>query len=491
MSSIDVTRLKQFGILVAAAALYTGIGLALGLVIRRFTRPPVHFRNTLLAATSMGNWGDLTLAVVMGLGNSAPFNNGDSSLGVAYVSAFLCFSNVWSFTVGYYQIGQDQKCLDEELPSPTGSESSESTAFWDSQKDEDAARSPITPSTVADGGGSASIVVELNDYPPHNPPRSRSLSSAFPNVEDAESVATSLGKKSRIPAALRTYWKRYGLSKKQLDVIRSVCNLANLSVIFGLIFAITPFLKNLFIYTNPTEPHTIDHEPPFRFLFEVFEYVGAAGPPLGVINLGAALGRLSTKSMLPLNISLSITMTRLVIIPILGIALTQLFTYHISWIDPNDKILRFILMFQACCPTASATVFITQMFHPKGEANEIASVVLVQCTPSGGASVDYFVTTNGDQPSCSQYNKARVVTESDIDSPFTGVACGVKLHFYPSGDQLKYYKAGGDGKLLGLCQAKRTGVKTCYKGVQVAYIRGEYYCNNYSNVKNGVNPCVN
>lgn len=37
------------------------------------------------AATAMGNFGDLTLAVVMSIGDSPPFSKGDAAVGIAYV----------------------------------------------------------------------------------------------------------------------------------------------------------------------------------------------------------------------------------------------------------------------------------------------------------------------------------------------------------------------------------------------------------------------
>ncbi|KAJ3296175.1 hypothetical protein HK104_001912 [Borealophlyctis nickersoniae] len=81
--SIDTSQLKQMGLLVAASVFYVGIGWGLGLVLRKVSRPPVGFQNTFLRASSCGNWGDLTLAMILSLGNSSPFKPGDASLGVA------------------------------------------------------------------------------------------------------------------------------------------------------------------------------------------------------------------------------------------------------------------------------------------------------------------------------------------------------------------------------------------------------------------------
>ncbi|KAJ3048389.1 Protein M3 [Rhizophlyctis rosea] len=348
------------------------MGWLMGLGISRFGRPPRGFRNTLLAATSMGNWGDLTLAVVLSLGESAPFKKGDSALGVAYVSAFLCFSNIFAFTAGIHWIGKDHAAHPEELASST--ESDDSSIH--SQKDVVVARSPSTSSVRVNG---PTAVVELVDYPTTDTQlqfsSTSSLYSTHENGVAAGYQNGSMSPRRRVPILLRRWFR---LSPKTTALIKAILNLANLSIIFGLIVAVVPFLRNLFIHQSTTPTPSTDHEPPLRFLYEVFDFVGAAGPPLGVLNLGAALGRLNVKTMLPMRLTIPITMVRLVILPILGIALTQVFTYHVGWIDREDKILRFILMFQGCVPTASATVFFTQMFSAEGEANEIAGVVLIQ-----------------------------------------------------------------------------------------------------------------
>ncbi|KAJ3331734.1 Protein M3 [Blyttiomyces sp. JEL0837] len=166
---------------------------------------------------------------------------------------------------------------------------------------------------------------------------------------------------------------RFEPSKEVKFWVRSLLNLANVSSIIGLFVTSIPALRSLFVPSDPTT----STEAPLSFLFEVFTFIGAAAVPMGLVNLGAALGRLTWKGLLPYPIILSITTARLLIMPVLGIVLVQVLV-NAGVLDEKDKMLRFVLMLETTVPTASSTVFFTQMWHPKGEATAIAGVILVQ-----------------------------------------------------------------------------------------------------------------
>ncbi|KAJ3109752.1 Protein M3 [Phlyctochytrium bullatum] len=401
VQGIDQSNLPQFGIMTAASLINLAIGLVVGYMVLRMTNPPVGFRYGAVLAVAMGNHGDLPIAIVLTLCELPPFKPGDSSKGVAYISGFLCLTNLFFFSIGYKLFGQDFRDRMALLPAPA---TSDSDASSDTAVEGRLTVSEDTPPTLAPatkakeaeaeagaaagvGSGSASstvVVVEGAEAAGGVVTDSVAVVGEVrkPGVwARAKRVAAGAGKRLR---GLVAKEGRPIFSENTWFWIKSLANLANIATVVGLTVAVVPALKSLFQYTNPLtnastsiKPTPSASEPPFLFLFEIFEFLGAAAIPFGLLNLGAALGRLSVRSLLPVRISLSIAFSRLVVLPVIGFGLVAALTTG-GVLDSNDRVLRFILMIQAAVPTASSTVFLTQMWHPKGEADHIASVVLVQ-----------------------------------------------------------------------------------------------------------------
>jgi auxin efflux carrier family protein len=78
-------------------------------------------------------------------------------------------------------------------------------------------------------------------------------------------------------------------------------------------------------------------------LFEVFQFISAAAVPFGLLNLGAALGRLQPTSFLPARIIGSIAFCRLFILATIGYLVVQGLVKS-GFIDSQDKMLQFVLM---------------------------------------------------------------------------------------------------------------------------------------------------
>ncbi|KAJ3111861.1 Protein M3 [Physocladia obscura] len=121
-------------------------------------------------------------------------------------------------------------------------------------------------------------------------------------------------------------------------VTMSLLSPANLATIIGLIIASLPAIRNIF-----TNPGLKTSEPPLSFLFEVLQFLGNAAVPLGLLNLGAALGRLDVKNLISSKIIFAITFCRLIAMPLIGISIVQLLVSK-GIIDENAKMFRFVLM---------------------------------------------------------------------------------------------------------------------------------------------------
>ncbi|KAJ3208774.1 Protein M3 [Entophlyctis luteolus] len=205
------------------------------------------------------------------------------------------------------------------------------------------------------------------------------------NTSDA-AVKEPTNSVSSVSSASPTKWKKYWKSIIRAvigfqSVVSSLLSPANTATIIGLIFANIVVIRNAFVSAGEG-----GSEPPLSFLLEAIQFLGNAAVPLGLMNLGAALGRLNVERFIPFKIIFGISVCRLVIMPAIGIAFIELLISK-GVIPADAKMLRFVLMFntespqklEACMPTASSTVYFTQMWHPKGEANAIAGVILVEC----------------------------------------------------------------------------------------------------------------
>ncbi|ORY45918.1 hypothetical protein BCR33DRAFT_715943 [Rhizoclosmatium globosum] len=189
---------------------------------------------------------------------------------------------------------------------------------------------------VAQEGGDAQIAVQdqISVIGPHT--------KSEPNkkrADDAETVHLEHEFQEEDPIKVTCWTVLKWLWMQIQFALTSLLSPANTATIVGLFVASIPALKGLFV------------KPQNHFLIEALQFLGG----------GARL--VSPK------IIIGISLCRLVVMPLLVSG---------GVIDADDKMFRFVLMLEACMPTASSTVYFTQMWHPKGEADAIAGVILVQ-----------------------------------------------------------------------------------------------------------------
>ncbi|KAJ3188005.1 Protein M3 [Gaertneriomyces sp. JEL0708] len=377
VAGIDSSNLDKLGIMTLSAAFYLIVGWILGLGVQKLNKKylPSTFYHGSVTATALGNWGDLTLAVISGLGDTKPFSPGDSEKGIAYVAGFCCLANLIFFSVGRKKIGQDF-----QRPPGLGagevviaSRGDQGLGHSEMQMNDIQIRPNSSGSSFSEAQGVLSSASLADQQESHRKRTSRLPSSASLSIGHVDSAQVSIRKRRR------RWWPHFksDISPRIKFWVSAVCNLCNFAVVIGLIVAVTPPLRHVFNYRDPSNKPPLHKEPPLRVIYETLEFLGATAVPLGIINLGAALGRLTPRTLLPFRVTASISVSRLLIMPVIGIGISQLLTVN-GVIAESDTMLRFILMFQACVPTASSTVYITQMFSPTGDSDEIASVVLMQ-----------------------------------------------------------------------------------------------------------------
>lgn len=154
----------------------------------------------------------------------------------------------------------------------------------------------------------------------------------------------------------------------------------SLSLILSISIAMAPPLKALFVHSAFKHiPDAPDEEPPLSFIMDFTGYVGAASVPLGLLLLGATISRLQVKKMPPgfWKTALGVTVSRLIILPIIGVGLTTVF-YKGGWYG-DDKLVRFVSVLEFGLPSATALVYFTAFYTDPNSDDHLQMDCLAVC----------------------------------------------------------------------------------------------------------------
>lgn len=153
----------------------------------------------------------------------------------------------------------------------------------------------------------------------------------------------------------------------------------SVSLIVSIIIAMSPPLKALFVKSSFYIPNAPDNQPPLSFIIDIASYVGAASVPLGLLLLGATISRLRIKLM-PKGFwktAVAVTVSRLIILPIIGVGLTTAF-YKGGWYG-DDKLIRFVSVLEFGLPSATALVYFTAFYTDPTSDNHLQMDCLAVC----------------------------------------------------------------------------------------------------------------
>lgn len=178
-------------------------------------------------------------------------------------------------------------------------------------------------------------------------PVSRSSAHADTELEDLSLAATpslSRHRQFTTPIATEPLWKR--ASKSVLKFLLTLLSPPAISCLLSLTIALVPTLKALFVPVPGIDmPDAPDGEPPLYFILDITTFAGAASVPTGLIVLGASLSSLSLAHGLPPWGSIILmAVLKLAVMPVIGVLWTQLLTYHSPLVDPDQTMLRFVMM---------------------------------------------------------------------------------------------------------------------------------------------------
>jgi len=117
------------------------------------------------------------------------------------------------------------------------------------------------------------------------------------------------------------------------------------AIILSFVISLVDPLKALFIppssnfqpHFRPTAP---DGKPPLAFIFDTATFISEVCVPLGLVYLGSSLACLSLRSggPFPKGAIASLALGKMVVTPIIGVAITRWFT-HVGFVHRDNKVL--------------------------------------------------------------------------------------------------------------------------------------------------------
>ncbi|KAJ3376097.1 Protein M3 [Allomyces arbusculus] len=401
--AISPSNAASAGPLIGFCVLYLVAGHLVGYILFRFLRAklPRHFQRTLVPVAGIGNHGDLVLSILLTVGNNPPFRQGDAALGIAFVTLFLVPLNVTLFAFGSAAFQADMKHLINNEEEVLGEEPQvfveppKSDEFDDGELDTLNGRgrskkrlsieSPATASRRYSPslGPAEPIRPDLDD--PYSIPldaleppqlnRKPSISVSVSGVSFASQRAASpmpISTRSAQPPA----WRRNVARIWSNPIVQTLTMPPNFALVLGLLVALIPGVKSVLV---PVAGST--SVPPLAVIYDTTTFLGNGAMPLSMCLFGAALTTIDPDwRAAPVGVrwaAVWLVLYRLLFLPVAGIALVEGMVSW-GWIDVEAKMLRFVLMMQACVPTAQMCLILTQYFHPRGESKEVATVMALQ-----------------------------------------------------------------------------------------------------------------
>lgn len=138
------------------------------------------------------------------------------------------------------------------------------------------------------------------------------------------------------------------LAKHAHSITQGFLNPISITICLCLPISLVPQLKALFVQVpNVHMPPAPDGQPPLAFIQDIATFIGAASIPIGLICLGSSLARLNVPlnqwRTLPVGAILSMTIGKLIIIPVIGVFICKGLVQS-GVIFQDDKVLVFITM---------------------------------------------------------------------------------------------------------------------------------------------------
>ncbi|XP_024356647.1 protein PIN-LIKES 2 [Physcomitrium patens] len=333
------------------------IGCVAGVLVALICKPPAQFFRFTVVMTGIGNSGNLPLAIIGSIchGQSQPFGNKCNQSGVAYVAFSQWIAVIVLYTFVYHMLEPPEEFY--ELVSDEGeldaSVKRNNVALAALETEES-----MPSVTSAEWPGVFSAMTEESRTPllsrVFRYPSVSSHSSAVEGDGDSPRARVRCLAEPRVVRKIRVVAEKTPIRHlMQPPIIASV-----LAIFVG-------------IFPN-TNALLFGDDAPLGWFTDSLTILGAALVPCVMLVLGGTLSVGPGSSELGMRTTIGISVTRLVLLPLIGIGVVLL--AHKLGVNPHgDKMLMFVLLLQHTMPTAILSGAMTSM---RGYGEREASALL-------------------------------------------------------------------------------------------------------------------
>lgn len=407
VSNISYKDLKNIGLMIFVEVLVIISGSVFGFGMNYITGNPKYFYYGLIIAAAYTNVGDLPIAFIQGI-PSIIFSNSEVDRGVAYIciQGFTQLTTIFNLGL-LHVIGLDfpedetdtvkeyQKDDSSDTASNTGVvvSSDEITNYNSNNNNEKSnfngnvknktnfneakdCKNESFSSNCENGADNVTQNSTSLSRTASNSIRKRRMSIANSLANNEEQMHDIINEYSEVN---RTYIddnldslslgkpkSRFKVTPLSLImfVLKNFKRPASIATIAGMVVALVPWLKALFVpFDKVNYPDAPDHNPPLHFILDTATFIGNAEVPLGLLILGGTLGRLQIAeiSRSVKIVAFILTIIKLVVLPIVGLAWMNEFN-KLNWFD--SKVEYFISILSWGLPGMTTQIYVTAYYTP-------------------------------------------------------------------------------------------------------------------------------
>ncbi|CAL9068892.1 protein PIN-LIKES 2-like [Musa acuminata AAA Group] len=314
----------------------TAIGCALGYIVAIVCHPPPQFFRFTIIMTGFGNTGNLPIAIVGSVCHSSdnPFGPDCRRAGIAYVSFAQWVSVILVYTfvyhmmeppMEYYEIVSEENEIEKEEPISNASRPLLHEAEWPGMVDKETTHSK-TPFI-------ARVFMSI----------SGSSQNTFPDIDFSEEGGSTAGPSS--PKSLRCFAEPKVVQRIRVVAeqtpIRHILQPPTIASLLALIVGLVPVFK-AFVF---------GYDAPLSFFTDSLEILAGAVVPSVMLILGGMLAEGPNDSALGIRTTIGIVVTRLLVLPLVGIGVVAL-ADKMHLLIEGDQMYRFVLLLQYTTPSA-------------------------------------------------------------------------------------------------------------------------------------------
>ncbi|KAJ0971611.1 hypothetical protein J5N97_019570 [Dioscorea zingiberensis] len=335
--SITFKDFLQWWFIPVNVLISTVIGCTLGYIVALVCRPPPQFFRFTVIMTGFGNTGNLPIAIVGSVCHSPdnPFGPECHRRGVAYVSFAQWVAVILVYTLVYHMmeppmeyyeiVSEGVEIQEEPVTSSNFSRPLLQEAEWPgmAEKETEHSKRPFIARVFASISGSSQ--------------------NTFPDIDlTEEGGATTSGNspKSIHCLAEPRVVRRFRIVAEETP-IQHILQPPTLASLLAIIVGMVPIFRD-FVFGS---------DAPLSVLTDSLEILAGAVVPSVMLILGGMLAEGPNDSALGIRTTIGITVTRLLVLPLMGIGVVAL-ADKLNFFVKGDEMFRFVLLLQYSMPSA-------------------------------------------------------------------------------------------------------------------------------------------